>query len=104
MYSCARKYSSPTLPKSNTGMMFEWTSVEPQLRLVDELRDRRGVARQLGAQPLDDERAPEPLRAERDGGVDLRHAALAEQIEQPVAPEGDGLDAVGWARAAVGRV
>ena len=95
MYSCARKYSSPTLPKSNTGMMLECTSVEPEVRLVDELRDDGRLARQLGAQPLDHERAAEPLGAEGHRREHLGHPAFAEQVEQPVAPEADGPDAVG---------
>ena len=98
MYSCARKYSSPTLPKSNTGMMFECTSVEPRFASSMNCATTAGLARQLGAQALDDERAPEPLGAERDRRVDLGHPAFAQLIEQEVAAEGDRSRAVGGAR------
>ena len=73
-----------------------------EVRLVDELRDDGRLARQLGAQALDDEGAAEALGAERHRRVDLRHPAFAQQIEQPVAAEADGPDAVGG-RARRGR-
>ena len=61
-----------------------------ELGLVDELRHHRRIARQLGAQPLDDEGAAEALGAERHRGEHLRHPPFAEQIEQQVAAEGGG--------------
>ena len=60
-------------------------------RLVDELRDRLLLARQLGAQPLEDEVAREALDAGRLGDEELGHPALAQAVDQLVAPE-DGAD------------
>jgi hypothetical protein len=40
-----------------------------KIRLVDELRDDGLLARELGAQALDDERPAEPLGAERSACV-----------------------------------
>ena len=87
MYSWVMKYSPPTTPKSNTGTMFECTRPGLHARLVDELRDRLLVARQLGAQALEHEVAREPLDARRLGDEELGHPALAQPVEQPVAPE-----------------
>ena len=87
MYSCARKYSSSTLPKSNTGHDVRVHERRAQLRLVDELLDRGAVARDVRAQPLDDEHAPEALGTVQDRRVELGHPALAQPLEQAVASE-----------------
>ena len=58
-----------------------------QARLVDELRHRVLVARQLRAQPLEHERAREALDAGGLGDEQLRHAAFAQAIDQAVAAE-----------------
>jgi hypothetical protein len=73
-----------------------------QVGLVDELSDDAGLARQLGTQALDDERAPEALGPERRGRVDLGHAALAQAIEQRVAPEPHGAGARRAGRGGLG--
>ena len=89
MYSSARKYSSPTRPKSNTGTMFECTEAGLQPPLVDELVDGVAAAREVRVHALDDEVADETLGAVGRGDEDLRHAALADAFQQPVAAERD---------------
>jgi hypothetical protein len=59
------------------------------LRLVDEHRDEVFVLRHRGEDPLDRDDLLEALDAERLGGVDLRHPADSEAIEEEVLPERD---------------
>ena len=58
-----------------------------EVRLVDEEADGGGVAVELGAQPLYDERSPELPDPERNGGEHLGHPADADLIDQQVAAE-----------------
>ena len=62
-----------------------------ELGLVDELVDRVPVARQLRAQPLDDEQPAKPLRAVQDGRVDVGHPSAIDPPQQAVAAEGQRL-------------
>ena len=87
MYSSARKYEPPASPKSNTGTTFGCTSVDARFASSMNRPDRGGVAVELGAQPLDDERPPELPDPERDRGEHLRHPARADLIDQQVAAE-----------------
>ena len=42
-YSCAMKYSSPTFPKSKTGMMLEWTRLDASLASSMNISTRDSV-------------------------------------------------------------
>ena len=87
--------------------MFECVEHGAQLRLVDELRrPPPGSAPGAGLQPLDDHQPLEPFGAAEHGREHLRHAALADALDQPVAAEllaalgrqrGRGRDAAGAA-------
>ena len=69
-------------PKSNTGTMLGWLS-EAAARASSRNRARKsGSCAELGPQELDGD-VPLELRVARP--VDRRHAALPEQLEQPVA-------------------
>ena len=70
-------------PKSKTWTMFGWLSDGGRPGLVAEPREEVGVLAELGPQELDRDVALE-LRVARP--VDRRHAALPEELEQPVAP------------------
>ncbi len=58
-----------------------------ELGLVDEHVDELGAARELGQDALDDEDLLEALDAVALGLEDLRHAALAQPLQQAVATE-----------------
>ena len=58
-----------------------------QAGLVDELGDRVFFARQLRTQALEHERAAESLDTARLGDEQLRHATLAEPVDQAVAAQ-----------------
>src|SRR3954451_12595000 len=85
MYSRARKYSSSTRPKSNTGTMFEWTSWACRRAPSMTWLEASLPPGQVGVQPLHHEAALEALGPVGGGDVDLGHAALADALEQGVA-------------------
>jgi hypothetical protein len=62
-----------------------------ELRLVDEHVDEERALGELGQDALDDDDLLEALDAEALRLEDLGHAALAEPLEQPVAPERSSL-------------
>ena len=59
-------------------------------RLVGEQAHEVGIVRQLGQDALDHQLAREPFGALADGAEDLRHAAGAEALDEPVGSECDG--------------
>ena len=60
-----------------------------EARLVEEHRERFGIVRQVGANPLDHDELVEPEigGAARDREIDVRHPTLAERSDQAIFPE-----------------